>query len=157
MSNFNKGPTMALLIHHQMCWINNKQSRISTYVKEGYIKLLIGVPAPIEDDVYDDKESSNNEPQPLAEYTISRVPNSEYLTMIQTYAASAGPMAASAWCNPGGTWLDYDKALPGDSDVERDQWTHHLVLNLYQMLKKTEKSLVVADNAEKLINSIINK
>lgn len=148
---------MALLIHHQMFWINDKQSRISTYVKEGYIKLLIGVPAPIEDDVYDDKESSNNEPQPLAEYTVSRVPNSEYLTMIQTYAASAGPMGASAWCNPGGTWLDYDKTLPGDSDVERDQWTHHLVLNLYQMLKKTEKSLVVADNAEKLINSLICK
>ena len=148
---------MALLVHHQMCWINNKQSRISTYVKEGYIKLLIGVPTPIEDDVYDDKPGSNNEPQPLAEYTVSRVPNSEYLTMIQTYAASAGPMAASTWCNPGGTWLDYDKALPGDSDVERDQWTHHLVLNLYQMLKKTEKSLVVADNAEKLINSLISK
>ena len=148
---------MALLIHHQMCWINGKQSRISTYVKEGYIKLLIGVPAPVYDDVYDDKECSNNEPQPLAEYTVSRVPNSEYLTMVQTYASSEGPMAASTWCNPGGTWLDYDKALPGDTEQDRDQWTHHLVLNLYQMLKKTEKSLVVADNAEKLINSLINK
>jgi hypothetical protein len=148
---------MALLIHHQICWIDNKQSRISTYVKEGYIKLLIGVPAPIEDDVYDDKPCSNKEPQPLAEYTVSRVPNSEYLTMIQTYAASEGQMGASTWCNPGGTWLDYDKALHGNTDRERDQRTHYLVLNLHQMLKKTEKALVVADNAEKLIHSIINK
>ena len=155
MSNFNKGPTMALKIHHQMCWINGKQSRISTYVKEGYIKLQIGVPAPIEDNVYDDKECRNAEPQPIAEYMVSRVPNSEYLTMVQTYASSEGSMSASTWCNPGGTWLDYDKALPGDTDMDRDQWTHHLVLNLYQMLKKTEKALTVADNLEKLVNSVI--
>ena len=145
---------MALVIHHQMCWINGKQSRISTYVKEGYIKLLIGVPAPLEDNIYDDKECSNNEPHPLAEYTVSRVPNTEYLTMIQTYAASEGPMSASTWCNPGGTWLDYDKALPSDTDMDRDAMTHHLVMSLYQMLKKTEKALVVADSFSKLINAV---
>ena len=149
---------MALIIHHQMCWINGKQSRISTYIKEGYIKLSIGVPAPIEDDVYDDRECSNKEYHPLTEYTVSRVPGSGYLTMIQTYGAGVGPMAASTWCDPVGTWLDYEKAEKLHYDeMTRDEETRSVVIDLYNMLKKTEKSLAVADSLEKLFNTIMAK